>query len=515
MQRSLLGLGVLFLLFAGCARQQEPEATIATESEIEATQKRDRQKFNIGPGQGSHRLLTLDVPAVSARKLEADATVDVFALTGEGKTVPRLEVADVKVTRVEPPAPEQTHYKVTLEVTPEQVLHILALQQEHGIELRPQAALARPARVLVLVAREDIPEWTALRDPLAHLEVKEVNQKDVPSAYVPPSAYRELSGRAVLKSIRKGQIACWTDIQDREKFGLEAIIPPGRRAFAIEIKKEAAARIVRGGHVDVLRADPAGKPEEKPPVLAFVLVLFIDLYEDAASITLMVKPEEALELATVKRDHSFLLRPVPLEQETYEVLVARADLAQWTPVREAGKLFDKKTLKGKETPPRFVPALASHELRDRALLKDVAKGKVLSWDDVQNRDKVGLEALLPPGKKAFVIATSARLETGGLLLPGAHVDVLQVTKKDGKETTQVIVADVLVRAVDLLPVHPEEKPGTVPSTITLEVTAEEFKKLEALGKKAELRLQLRPNKGAERGDAKVPTTPPPPPPPRP
>jgi Flp pilus assembly protein CpaB len=137
------------------------------------------------------------------------------------------------------------------------------------------------------------------------------------------------------------------------------------------------------------------------------------------------------------------------------------------------------------------------------------------------KDKNSLESQLTPGKRAWAVKITQDSSAGGFVLPGSHVDVIHVTREGNRGAeAKVILENVLVRAIDLLPVRPEDRPGMVGGTATLELTPEEVIELAQVHGNGYLMLSLRaygdsePSKSIGRKtDVAIAEPPPPPPPP--
>jgi pilus assembly protein CpaB len=205
-------------------------------------------------------------------------------------------------------------------------------------------------------------------------------------------------------------------------------------------------------------------------------------------------------------------RLIAEKNETVKVLVPNKDIPEWTPVRTPETMFVEKDVPKNQAPPTYIPPSAIGEMKDRLLIKKVRKDEPVTWESLQSKDKMGLEALLPAGKRAFAIETSARTAAGGFILPGSHVDIILVSRGQIAGDSKYVLEDVLVRAIDLLPVRPDDKPGLVPSTITLELTPEEALKLSKIVQQGQLMLTLRPPDDKKKYSETVAVAPPPPPP---
>ncbi|MGE3809325.1 MAG: Flp pilus assembly protein CpaB [Gemmataceae bacterium] len=205
-------------------------------------------------------------------------------------------------------------------------------------------------------------------------------------------------------------------------------------------------------------------------------------------------------------------RLIAEKNETVKVLVAKGNMQQWTPVRDPQQMFEEKEVPKNQAPPTYIPPSAIGEMKDRPLIKNMKKEQVVTWEDLQSKEKAGLEALLPQGKRAFAIETSARTAAGGFILPGSHVDIILTKRNQVSTDVNYVLEDVLVRAVDLMPVRPDDRPGMVPSTVTLEVTPEEALKLAKVKQAGEFTLTLRPFGDKKKHSETVAVAPPPPPP---
>jgi hypothetical protein len=71
------------------------------------------------------------------------------------------------------------------------------------------------------------------------------------------------------------------------------------------------------------------------------------------------------------------------EPQTTEVLVARADFSQWTPLHDPESMFELKKLPKDQLSATYVPPVCLAEIRGQPLCKVVRGGQVLCWEDVQ------------------------------------------------------------------------------------------------------------------------------------
>jgi pilus assembly protein CpaB len=91
------------------------------------------------------------------------------------------------------------------------------------------------------------------------------------------------------------------------------------------------------------------------------------------------------------------------------------------------------------------------------------------------------------------IRTTAEKVAGGFVLPGSRVDVYHTLRRGDRESeSRVILQNILVRAVDQQAMKPEDKPGMVPATVTLEVTPQQALSLARVQDLGSITLALRP-----------------------
>jgi len=107
----------------------------------------------------------------------------------------------------------------------------------------------------------------------------------------------------------------------------------------------------------------------------------------------------------------------------------------------------------------------------------------------------GLEAQLPEGRRALAVRGNRVMGLGGLILPGARVDVLMTVDdpdRQGQKLTKVILENMLVLAVGAQAERPRGgKEEMLAETYTLEVSPAEAEKLALGGSQGELHLALR------------------------
>jgi Flp pilus assembly protein CpaB len=204
-------------------------------------------------------------------------------------------------------------------------------------------------------------------------------------------------------------------------------------------------------------------------------------------------------------------RLIAERNETVTVLVAKQKLPQWTLVKDPAKMFEPKETLKTDAPKTAV--FSMEELKDRILIRGVSQGQAVVMEDLQDKNKNSLDTQITPGMRAIAIKAEASSAVGGFVLPGSHVDIIHVGRYNDHVESRLLLQRILVRAIDLLPVRPDDRSGMVPTTVTLEVTPEQALMLAAV-RDGNLTLSLRSvTDNAELNVAAPLPKPPPPPPP--
>jgi Flp pilus assembly protein CpaB len=175
--------------------------------------------------------------------------------------------------------------------------------------------------------------------------------------------------------------------------------------------------------------------------------------------------------------------PRPLDFVT--VYVARREIVQGTYFKDPERFFKPvRYVKGDE-PRDAVTSL--EQIKGMRSARSLAEDQPVKGKDLLRPE--GSPLRLPHGLRAMavkVVLTDKQKET---LLPNCRVDVVSTTKtEDGQSMSLVIVKNVLVLAVDSVPLGDKRK--ALP--VTLEVTGEEAQKLALGSQQATLTLVLRP-----------------------
>lgn len=116
------------------------------------------------------------------------------------------------------------------------------------------------------------------------------------------------------------------------------------------------------------------------------------------------------------------------------------------------------------------------------------------------KDRRGLETELRPGMVAVAVRISAETGVGGFVIPGSHVNVVHQIRDNRGGEAKMLLENILVKAIDLNPVRPEDRPGMVGGTATLELTPQEALKLTAAQGSGTIYLQLLSGRRAKAPD---------------
>jgi pilus assembly protein CpaB len=187
--------------------------------------------------------------------------------------------------------------------------------------LTSQLIAQRNKRVMVLVAKHNYPNGTAITDPQQMFELQSILEMDAPPFVV--TELEELRDRTLTHDIHEGEPVVHFHLertQDALKSMLVDEIDPGKRT--IEVKTKARAGFIKpGSRVDVIftKADGAAKPESKI-LLQNILVRAVErevpdgmrnLELVPLLVYLDVTPEDALVLAPLKEkgNITLVLRP--------------------------------------------------------------------------------------------------------------------------------------------------------------------------------------------------------------
>jgi pilus assembly protein CpaB len=181
--------------------------------------------------------------------------------------------------------------------------------------------------------------------------------------------------------------------------------------------------------------------------------------------------------------------------QTVDVLVAKADIGlgqtvtaeamQWQtwPAATASTNFIRRNERPDATTQiagsiARAPFIAGEPIREPKLVKATGSGF--------------MAAILPTGMRAVSTEISAENGAGGFILPNDRVDVmLSKREKDNVVTSQVVLANVRVLAIDQAPKEKEGQNAVLGKTATLELTPGDAEVLTRARQSGTLSLALR------------------------
>jgi Flp pilus assembly protein CpaB len=162
------------------------------------------------------------------------------------------------------------------------------------------------AKVKVLVAKQKISPWVAIKEP-----EKFFIEKEVPESVAPKKAlksFEEVKDQKLCKVVNEESIVTTDDLLNKDQASLAHLMKPGQRAIALKVNAESLAGgfVLPGTHVDVVSTLRGGAEAETKTILQDMLILAVDTkaVRDPESqamlgqtVTLAATPEEAQQLA--------------------------------------------------------------------------------------------------------------------------------------------------------------------------------------------------------------------------
>jgi Flp pilus assembly protein CpaB len=159
-----------------------------------------------------------------------------------------------------------------------------------------------------------------------------------------------------------------------------------------------------------------------------------------------------------------------------------------TLITKPEEMFVEKDWPEEAVPKKAVKSL--EELKDKRLNKNITEDLPLTTDDLVNKDLDGLSAMLKPGSRAVAIPVTPESLAGGFVLPGMRVDVI-LTTREGEISSNTILQDMLVLAVENQSSRPEQGTTMLGNTATLAATPQEVLELRTAAASGTLCLMLR------------------------
>ncbi|MEH6453817.1 MAG: Flp pilus assembly protein CpaB [Psychromonas sp.] len=170
----------------------------------------------------------------------------------------------------------------------------------------------------------------------------------------------------------------------------------------------------------------------------------------------------------------------------------------------AGTLLDQKYIVSVVMPKEM---LAKGTITDKKQLQDMVVKQKLFVGDILKQQRLvkkgegsTLASLLGKNKRAISIRVNDVVGVSGFLLPGNRVDVLNTYSKGKRATTDVILSNIKIIAIDQRASNDENKPQLV-RAVTLEVDLEQAEILMNARNKGSINLALRnPNDNSDTGN---------------
>lgn len=193
--------------------------------------------------------------------------------------------------------------------------------------------------------------------------------------------------------------------------------------------------------------------------------------------------------------------PTASNANTVAVVVAKQDV-------EPGKALDANDLALARVPAEFAPTHVfsdANQLVGRVPIAPLSRGQTIMESLLAaSGSGSGLQALVPPGMRAFTIEVNQFTGVGGMLEPGCRVDVIGTLSdpKTRENMSKTVLQNIKILAIgrNTTPPHPVEGQPVPPpaNDITLLVTPKQAQLLELACAAARPWLVLRYNKdGAE------------------
>jgi Flp pilus assembly protein CpaB len=176
----------------------------------------------------------------------------------------------------------------------------------------------RNEKIPVLVAKQKIAGWTALKNPDEFFDIEEHPKNEVPKNAI--GKLEAVKDFKTVKGLEKGDILVAENLVNLKTAGIEAKLKPGMRAVAVRTTQESVAGgwVMPDSHVDIIHTNRRNgdRDTESRVVLQNVLVLAVDQTDRKpdekqgvvpATVTFEVSPEQALQLARVKDTGTIML----------------------------------------------------------------------------------------------------------------------------------------------------------------------------------------------------------------
>lgn len=183
----------------------------------------------------------------------------------------------------------------------------------------------------------------------------------------------------------------------------------------------------------------------------------------------------------------------PVREETVRVLIATKDIQRGqrlTPEDTNWIAWPKKAVQ-----PTFITdenASAREELESAVARSLIVTGEPIVDAKVVRAGSSGLmAAILSPGMRAVTLRVSPETSSGGFILPGDRVDILQTGSRGGERGARTIFENVRVLAVNTLYSETPEMAHIDGATVTLELSPQDAEAFVSAREAGALSLVLR------------------------
>lgn len=120
------------------------------------------------------------------------------------------------------------------------------------------------------------------------------------------------------------------------------------------------------------------------------------------------------------------------------------------------------------------------------------KGEPVADTKIVKPERGGyMSAILPAGKRAVSTKISPESGAGGFILPNDRVDVIVTTKRDSGISSEVLLENIRVLAIDQSLQQEKDKQVAVGRTATLELSTDQVETLQSAQNAGEISLALR------------------------
>jgi Flp pilus assembly protein CpaB len=175
---------------------------------------------------------------------------------------------------------------------------------------------------------------------------------------------------------------------------------------------------------------------------------------------------------------------------TVKVLIAKKKVPAFESIKKPEDFFEEKEVPEGTYPAKCLKGF--EDIRNQRLAKAKGEEETVFKEDLLSAVGSGVYANLPEGQRAVAIAVNPVSLVGGLVLPGARVDIIGTFGGANNEVfAETIMQNMLVLAIDTKTDRGDQM-AMLGSTVTFACTQEESQRLAVASKATDIRLVLRP-----------------------